>query len=512
MKKLQGLLKVIFCMAVCLCIAGGVEVKAQHYDVAIDWTPKLEVNVGDTLYFYCAAERSGELVDYEWSYGEILTPGTLNGDFTVVSEGVCEVSSVINGKTYVCIVSTSGSTEEQLEEFNGAFYGRFSQKNPTVAVGKSIVMQIPNNKSPQTTRFRTEGSAIARVTDKTKGIIEGKKAGEVVVYAINDLGQMWRGTLRVSGAELKKTKMRMEPKQKYKIKIKGVSDSKIANATFKSADTSIATVGKKGVVKAKKIGKTTVYVTVDSVTVPFTVNVKKPTIEKKKMRVVDNQYEHIHVEGAGKVTYKVPKKYRKYVKVTKNGVVLAKGTGDAVVIVKTYSTKFRIKVSTCGSYTKNWKKWRKRLYKRAYVNKQMLEWVNEERERIGLKPLKWYSGWEEAVKQRAVDCIILYEHERPYPYNKDIDVFYAKEGIKDNMNMSGENIAWSAGRSAFIAFMKSEGHYENMMQDLDNGYFCCGEVNNACVMVFGYKEKFYYGQERKDLISGKYDMAGSCVQ
>lgn len=116
--------------------------------------------------------------------------------------------------------------------------------------------------------------------------------------------------------------------------------------TYKSANTKIATVSKKGVVKGKKLGTTKVTVTSakntkkkKTIKITVTNPVKKVTLNKKNLTLSPNGSEKL------KVTVKAPKKNsykgvkwttsnKKVATVTKKGVVKAVGEGTAKITVK----------------------------------------------------------------------------------------------------------------------------------------------------------------------------------
>ncbi len=117
---------------------------------------------------------------------------------------------------------------------------------------------------------------------------------------------------------------------------------------FTSSNKKVATVSSKGVVKAKKAGKTTITVKVGNYTKKVVIQVKKPSLKLakssatiKKGKTVKNK---ATATPSGKVTYKSSNK--KVATVTAKGVVKGKKKGTATITVTSngVSKKFKVKV------------------------------------------------------------------------------------------------------------------------------------------------------------------------
>ena len=122
---------------------------------------------------------------------------------------------------------------------------------------------INNNAS-----YSSSNKSVATVSGTGK-VTAKKKGNAVITVKIGSVSAKFK--VKVKNPYLKVKSKKLKVKKKYKIKIVG----KNGKATFKSANKKIATVTKKGVVKAKKKGKTTITVkTNGNVKLKFKVKVK----------------------------------------------------------------------------------------------------------------------------------------------------------------------------------------------------------------------------------------------
>ena len=117
---------------------------------------------------------------------------------------------------------------------------------------------------------------------------------------------------------------------------------------FTSSNKKVATVSSKGVVKAKKAGKTTITVKVGNYTKKVVIQVKKPSLKLAKSSATIKKGKTVKIKAtatpSGKVTYKSSNK--KVATVTAKGVVKGKKKGTATITVTSngVSKKFKVKV------------------------------------------------------------------------------------------------------------------------------------------------------------------------
>lgn len=118
----------------------------------------------------------------------------------------------------------------------------------------------------------------------------------------------------------------------------------VGQTTFKSLNKKVATVNANGVVTAKKKGTAKIEVTNNGVKKIFTVKVKNPKLNKKKVTIKKRKTFKIKVKGlVGKAKFKSSKK--KVAKVSKKGVVTAKKKGKATITVTANGVKLKLKVT-----------------------------------------------------------------------------------------------------------------------------------------------------------------------
>ena len=117
---------------------------------------------------------------------------------------------------------------------------------------------------------------------------------------------------------------------------------------FTSSNKKVATVTSKGVVKAKKAGKTTITVKVGNYTKKVVIQVKKPSLKLAKSSATIKKGKTVTIKAtatpSGKVIYKSSNK--KVATVTAKGVVKGKKKGTATITVTSngVSKKFKVKV------------------------------------------------------------------------------------------------------------------------------------------------------------------------
>ena len=113
-------------------------------------------------------------------------------------------------------------------------------------------------------------------------------------------------------------------------------------------------------------------------------------------------------------------------------------------------------------------------YTMAY---QVLDLVNEERAKVGAVPLTMDADLLEAAMQRAAECSVQFDHNRPN----------GQSCFSISSKMQGENIAagYQSAAAAMTGWMNSQGHRENL---LNSDY---RSVGIGCVCVDG---RWYWTQ------------------
>ncbi len=115
---------------------------------------------------------------------------------------------------------------------------------------------------------------------------------------------------------------------------------------------------------------------------------------------------------------------------------------------------------------------------KAYLSRDTLNYINKEREKIGLSPLKWDSSLENAILTRAKETDENYSHTRPNG-SKWTTVL----PNKDSMQLYGEIITNRfSPYDAVQAWMNSPSHKESML-DPDKTHGVVAVYNDVYVCI-----------------------------
>ena len=144
----------------------------------------------------------------------------------------------------MCVVLSVTS----ISVFGGTASAKINRKSAKILVGKSIKLKMKNN--TKKVKWSTSNKKIATVSKK--GLVKGKKAGKAVILAkVGKKTYKCKITVKVGLSEIKKT---VTEGTSFTLKLCGGSKK----VKWSSTDNSVATVSKKGVVKALKEGKTSI--------------------------------------------------------------------------------------------------------------------------------------------------------------------------------------------------------------------------------------------------------------
>lgn len=113
-------------------------------------------------------------------------------------------------------------------------------------------------------------TSIATVDSVSPVIIKGKKEGKVVVTVEVD-GRILTCTVQVTNPKINKSLELLVKGKKSQLKVTG--HSKLTDVKYSSGNKKIATVSSKGLIKAKNLGSTYIYITVDHATYKCSVSV-----------------------------------------------------------------------------------------------------------------------------------------------------------------------------------------------------------------------------------------------
>lgn len=141
----------------------------------------------------------------------------------------------------------------------------------SIYVGKSVTLKVRN--TTKAVSWKSSKKSVATVS--SKGKVSGVKAGKATITA-KVAGQSFKCAVTVKKPTLNRTSLGMEEEDTYNLKAYGFTAK-----SYKSSNTAVAVVSKKGVVTAKAAGKATITCTSsDKKTYKCTVTVKSGLSEK----------------------------------------------------------------------------------------------------------------------------------------------------------------------------------------------------------------------------------------
>nr|WP_298472152.1 S8 family serine peptidase [uncultured Psychrobacillus sp.] len=313
---------------------------------------------------------------------------TAEATYTVADESVVKVS-----KGLVTAVS-KGITKITITHGENTVIANVTVKDPAIVPGVKLVsnktqVELEPKKAEQLTIKEVTTTADGKTTEKdvTKsatykvadskvatvknGLITAQKAGNTTVkvqYGKNELTVQVTVKDPTVTLSANMTEVNLEPGKDTRLKINQVTtslDGKIKEqdvtmlATYKVANNKVATVSN-GVVKGKAAGNTTITVKFGNNELTVKVTVSEPTltlsIDKKEINLEPGKQSQLKVmevatSADGKVTEKdVTSKSSYVVSNTKvvsvsNGIVKAKGAGNATITVKYGKNSLKVDVT-----------------------------------------------------------------------------------------------------------------------------------------------------------------------
>ena len=146
---------------------------------------------------------------------------------------------------------------------------RTASKVTVLSLGKAKTIKVEGLNSYSTVAWKVKDSSLASV-DNNGVVTAGGTAGTTEVIITAD-GKKIKEKLVITNPQLKSGEVMLATGKKKKMPITGVSSK--SKITYTSKDTSIATVSKSGVIKAKSSGKTKIIAKADGVKLVFQVKV-----------------------------------------------------------------------------------------------------------------------------------------------------------------------------------------------------------------------------------------------
>lgn len=236
-----------------------------------------------------------------------------NGKVTGKTTGKATITATVSGSKYKCKVTVKKP------------YLNYSKL--TIKVGKTKTLKLYG------TKIKSVSSSNKKVaTVKKTGKITAKKPGKTTITVKGTNGKTYKCKVTVK-AYLSKSKLILVKGQTQKLTLYGTKIKKV-----KTSKKKIATISKKGVVKAKKVGSCNVTVTgTNNVKYKCTVKVENPYLNKKTLNLDTGKNYQLQLKGnTQKVTWTSS---NKNVASVYKGKVKAKNPGSATITAKVASGK-----------------------------------------------------------------------------------------------------------------------------------------------------------------------------
>lgn len=249
-----------------------------------------------------------------------------NGKVTAVHFGECKISATLrNGKKYTCKVYVEDP--------------EFDKKKYILNKGETKELELNNTYQPVV--WESSDKSVAKVN--SFGEVTAKKKGDATITAY--IGeQVLECKVHVNEPEMSSKKMYILKGEKDYLDLKGTYE----DVEWSSSNKKVATVSKWGVVKAIKVGKTTITAKVGDSKYTCKVFVEENKLKKTSMKVVVK----------GKMAIGVKKKTKiikwsssdKKIATVKNGVVTGKKEGTVVIKAKSKHLTYTCKVKVENPY------------------------------------------------------------------------------------------------------------------------------------------------------------------
>lgn len=159
----------------------------------------------------------------------------------------------------------------------------------TVKMNKTKLVMLSGNKYTLKLNVGTKGVSWSSnnkkiATVNSKGVVTAKSAGNVKIQAIYK-SKRYYCTIKVETPKISKTKLTLNPKQSYQLKVSGTQQK----VSWSSSNSKIVTVNSKGYITAKKAGTAKIQAIVSGRKLFCTITVKKPAVEVTRIEISPSQ-------------------------------------------------------------------------------------------------------------------------------------------------------------------------------------------------------------------------------
>ncbi len=261
---------------------------------------------------------------YTSSDPRIASIGKNDGKIVAKKKGKVTITANVEGKKVTCKV--------QVED------PKLNVTKKSMVSGDTLQLKL----SGTTQKIKWSTSAASKATVSSKGLVTAKKKGTVKISA-KVSGKTFTCTITVKETKLKDSKVKMAVGSQKKLDWK----SKVKNVKWSSENKKIATVNSKGVVTAKKAGKTKIYAKVGDIRYICVVTCEKPKLSKSTLTLHRPNSATLKVTGTTmKVKWKSSNK--DVATVNSKGKVTAKKAGKVTITATVGGKELKCKVTVKG--------------------------------------------------------------------------------------------------------------------------------------------------------------------
>lgn len=198
---------------------------------------------------------------------EMLTGGSENTVWTSSNEAIAKVdeNGVVTGVGAGTATITANCGGYKITTNVQVKKASLSKTSATIYKGDTTTLKLTGAVGKVT--WKSSKTSVATVN--SSGKVTAKKAGTATITATAN-GEKFTCKVTVKGPTLNYTKKSLIAKQTYTLKVKGAT----GKVTWKSLNTSVATVNSSGKITAKKAGTATITAKVDGKTLKCKVTVK----------------------------------------------------------------------------------------------------------------------------------------------------------------------------------------------------------------------------------------------